>query len=373
MSKKSFILLSVIILAVFLVRGINGSYQPEDNCQGLSSEERPLCLKKEFEAVLQSKGVTDGFNLLTFLYKSDNLFPPICHDYMHLIGEEAYKRYAKGERFKLTDTAGSCGYGFYHGFIVALFKDGKGKNEASEFCDWANKSVSSQVSTITLDCFHGIGHGMIDFDIGDAKAGNTQRIVDESLKICGEVGGNKRETQRCINGVYHSSIGFMFASDGFNVFSFCKNQPEAEAASCFSASSFFVTENNQGDFLKSALVTQNSLDMVDAATVIRGMAGYIAYRDINSSGKIRDNIKVCQSLKLTLKEECIKGLVEGITDFGVPGEEEKGIKTFCEDGQFDQKEKTLCLSHAASYFGDYFGLDKKQKLCGLIGSEYCIQ
>lgn len=370
--KGHLILLGVFILAIFSVRGLTKSYVPEDGCQGLVETGRSLCLEKEFKYILGSKGVEAGFDLLTLLYNGDATFPPTCHDYTHLIGQEAYKRYAKGERFKLTD-AGSCGYGFYHGFIVSLFQDGKGKEEASEFCDWANKSLSTETSTTSLDCYHGIGHGMVDFSLGGASHGDTQKLVDQSLRLCRDVGASEREIGRCVNGVFHSSLGIMSIENASDVFAFCEGQKESDNKQCLSASSSFVMESLQGDFSKSALFTQNSLDTNNAGLVIRNMAGYEAYRAVNNAQKIRDDIKVCRALTLPLKEECIRGLIEGLTDFGVPGEEEKGVAVFCKEGQFREEESDFCLKHATDYFGDYFGPEKQQKLCQLIGAEYCLE
>lgn len=367
---KLFIFLFTLAIGGYLLSLLSANYRPKNVCLGLALGEKQACLRKEFSLVLQNYGVNAGFELLTFLYEKDSDFPPVCHDYTHLIGEEAYIRYSKGERFKLTSATAYCGYGFYHGFIVSLFKVGKGKDEASDFCSWANKELSEETNTTSLDCYHGVGHGMVDFNFGDISATNFQAVLGGSLNLCEEVGETAEQLGRCVNGVYHS----LFSQPDItkDVFATCAGQPKDYRPQCFSASSSFIMEANNNNFLKSALLTQEKLAASDAALVVRSMAGYEAYRSVNNQDKIAEDIKTCKSLTLVLKEECIRGLVEGITDFGTPNEEEAGVKSLCEDAQFTEEEKRFCFGHAVDYFKIYFGEEKKEKLCRMIDEEDCM-
>lgn len=372
MGKLTKILLTLLVVAGFtLFLFAKRSYLPKDDCPSSPLQERYGCLRNEFSKVLENYGVGEGFELLTFLYEKDPNFPPVCHEYTHLIGEAAYQRYSKGERFKLTEATGYCGYGFYHGFIVSLFKDGKGKKEAADFCVWANNALSEKTNTTSLDCYHGVGHGMVDFSLEGLNDQNIQAVLGTSINLCEETGETPEQIGRCVNGVYHSIFSQEGAVD--DVFDFCGNQPENYRMQCFSASSSFVMAANNDNFLKSALLTQSSIKNDYAALVIRSMAGYEAYRSVNNWGVVREDIKTCKSLSATLKEECIRGLIEGITDFGVPGEEEKGVKLLCDDSQFSQEEKDFCFDHALSYFEIYFGKEREERLCSLIGEKRCLE
>lgn len=371
MGKLTKILFTILVLGgVFLFFKLQKTYVAKDSCEGLTKEERYSCLADEFDRVLETYGVDEGFSLLTYLYEKDSEFPPVCHDYTHLIGEEAYKRFAKGQRFNLTDATSYCGYGFYHGFIISLFRDGKGKKEASEFCAWADKVLSEETNTTSLDCYHGVGHGMADFNLEGESKTNAQMVIDKSVDLCKQTGETAEQVGRCINGVFHSI--FSQRNNGLgDIFPFCHNQALVNQEACFSASSSFVMEKNENDFAKSTLLTQLNLPEDFASLVIRSMAGYEAYKSINDWEKIRSDIRVCKDLKTFLKEECIRGLIEGLTDFGLPGHEESAVKTFCEDPAFSTEEKNFCFEHALSYFKIYFGEEKMQKLCELVGDKYC--
>lgn len=369
---KKLIILFVLLIstsAFFLMTSFEKRYVPTDNCEGVSQENRAICLKEEFDEILTKFGIHAGFDLLTFLYQKDINFPSSCHDYTHLIGEEAYKRFSKGEKFKLTSATSYCGYGFYHGFILSLFEDGKGRQEAANFCSFANDTLSSQTSTTILDCYHGIGHGMIDFNLSESFSLDLgQKVVDTSLKLCKDASKNEEQVGRCFNGIYHSVLDLV-SQNGSDVFDFCRLQSNENLEQCFSASSSFVMRDNNDDFAKSTLITQDELEEKFARIVIRSMAGYEGYRSVGNEEAMKKDIKICQMLTKTLKEECIRGLVEGLTDFGMPGAEEKEIKIFCQDGEFNEEESNFCFNHALDYFGRYFGEVKKQKLENLINNK----
>src|SRR5687767_12378402 len=211
MKKKLLLLLIISASVMFFSTSFKDEYEPFDSCKDVASEKRQTCLRDEFVRVLEKYGVTEGFELLTHLYQKDSNFASTCHDYTHIIGEEAYKRYSRGQKFRLTNATSYCGYGFYHGFILSLFKDQKGSGEATEFCAWANDILSKETSTTSLDCYHGIGHGMVDFNLTDLSNDKLiQNVVDNSLNLCGQVGDTHEQVERCFNGVYHSVLSLTF-------------------------------------------------------------------------------------------------------------------------------------------------------------------
>lgn len=349
-----------------------------NNCVSLASESKPPCWKKEFESILKSSGVDKGFELLAFLYSTDQEFAGSCHDYTHLIGEEAYRKFSKNENFKITNTSSYCGYGFYHGFIIALFKDGEGGDVAANFCRYANDMISRNTQTAGLDCFHGIGHGATDFVVSQTTTSESlQTVVDNGLKLCQEVGANLEQKNRCVDGVYHSILDTSMVNPkhfelvvGDDVFKFCKSQKKIYQTSCYQSMGFLLMSLNDNDFSKTLHLIQTSLEPEFAGSLVRQMSGYEAYRSVNTSA-ISTDILVCQKLKKELKEECIRGLIEGLTDFGTPDKEELAIVNFCNDNNFNNYERDFCFLHGLEYFKVYFGEDKRQLLCQLTNYKYC--
>ncbi len=369
------VLLSLIVGTSFAV-GNDSKFS--DICSVLSKSEKHSCWKDEFNNVLKKKGTEKAFNLLSYLYENDSDFRSSCHDYTHLIGEKSYERYSKGQKLKLSESLAYCGYGFYHGFIISLYKDGKGETEASDFCDYVNKELANGLDTALLDCFHGIGHGTTDFDISKVNLiEDLDLIIGNSIQNCKKVSTDEKKVSRCVDGVYHSvldgsisneKITNLFKKDG--IFTFCNSQKEEFITSCYQSAGFLVMYLNNNEFEKTLLLSQNEVKEKYASVLIRQMAGFEGYRNVGKM-EIASSLQSCKKLTLNLKNECIKGLVEGVTDFGIPGNEEKEIESLCNNKILNNLEKDFCLGHSVEYFRVYFGEEKKSKLCDLIGDVYC--
>jgi hypothetical protein len=370
--KKLLIVLTLFGAVYFGMGLLNaGTYK---KCAGYSGREKQRCWKSQFEETLESKGVKAGFGLLNNLYTNDPEFASSCHDYTHLIGESAYKEYAEGKKVDIGSQPSWCGYGFYHGFIISLFKDGKGKAEAVEFCRSTDK-------TSGLDCFHGMGHGFVDFNSDQLKSVNDiQIVISQGLSLCRDVTEDESELVRCKDGVFHSIFDVAVGEAELlsilvpknDPFFYCKKQDIHNRSVCLGAMSTVIMAVSKNDFLVALDLVSRSLNHEDAALVIRQMSGYEAYRSLKNEGDLNSDVIACKGLVGILKNECLKGLVEGVADFGEPGREEYGVIDFCNNRNLGLDEKDFCFRHAVEYFGGYFGEEKRGLLCNLIDNKYCI-
>jgi hypothetical protein len=185
------------------------------------------------------------------------------------------------------------------------------------------------------------------------------------------------ERLRCKDGVYHSLFDIamgepdlikLISGEG-DIFDYCGRFDEEDRAQCLTSSSTLVMAVNNNDFGRSTVEIKRRLGQ-DGTGAIRQMAGYQAYR-VGSSGDFKESITACKNLGGSLSDECIRGLVEGPTDFGAPGEEEVAVTDFCNNESFDSKDKSFCFEHAVEYFGIYFGNEKKLQLCKYSGIDLC--
>jgi hypothetical protein len=367
-NKKIPIIVAVFLLAIGIFFVLNKKEMPE--CTE-SDGEKALCWKNQFTKTLDSKGIDAAFLLLSDIYKKDQNFAASCHDYTHLIGEKASELYIAGENIKLDIESSYCGYGFYHGFIISLLKSGRDPKEAARFCNEGGVVAG-------LDCFHGMGHGFVDFNSSQLTSlEDIQVVINSGLKLCVSVSTKEEEIGRCKDGVYHSifdvAMGdptlIAITSPRSDPFRMCKKQKDEDRDICVMSSSTVIMTINDNDFGSALNMAYKELGS-EAHAIIRQMAGYEAMLSLKNN-TLESDISACKKLPQNLKEECIKGLVEGITDFGEPGREALLVKNFCGDALFNNTEKKYCHDHALDYFGRYLGPEKKENLCEIIGYQNC--
>ncbi len=128
----------------------------------------------------QTQGVKAAFN---YLKQTWGATPVKAHLLAHTIGQLAYKQLGdKG--FAICDQ--SFAFGCYHGLIMALMKDQgeKGLTIVRQAC------LSLPTSVEQTGCFHGTGHGMMEWK-GDIPSALTQ---------CRKLGS--AEDGNCFDGVY---------------------------------------------------------------------------------------------------------------------------------------------------------------------------
>ncbi len=337
-----------------------------DQCLSLPvGGERDSCYQDLIKNILREKGIGEAFGAVKSLYETDPDFASDCHQFAHLIGEAAHLEFKEKGEFEVVPEAYYCGYGFYHGFIIALASAGEDISLAQQFCAYVEGALGENAQVATLDCYHGIGHGVTDY--------NSSELVDNSLELCREIAPQKDQFNRCVNGIYHS-LGDIYLGR-FDEWDeemkqdplvLCRRQPVEYQGSCYSAMGYLVMQFFKDDF--SAALNYASLisNSEYAKSLIQPMAGYQSYRTI-SEKKYEENLGACVVLDEVLAKACINGLVEGLSDFGSPGKEHLAVAELCRTGGFSAWVEDFCLDHAVEYFGEYFGQEKKKLLCDLVG------
>jgi hypothetical protein len=105
-----------------------------------------------------------------------------CHDIAHLIGETEVKR-TRSPADVLQSCSAVCASGCFHGAIQGWAAQGHSiVSELSSLCDVSAENVSA--------CFHGVGHGLVDVVVQEAK---------EALMYCDQAPQEGRWA--CANGV----------------------------------------------------------------------------------------------------------------------------------------------------------------------------
>lgn len=371
------ILIAIVTTAYYVFNSLSLAAVKAKQCSKVADYgQKAVCWEELLKNEVTSRGIDKGFDLFLHLYETYPEFSKTCHDYTHLIGEEAYGEYSSQGEVEVVSETSYCGYGFYHGFIIAMMAEEGSISKSSEFCDYANEKLQAEVPGIALDCYHGIGHGATDFvfsNEGDLSVDQT--MINNSLDICEQVGGNENEVSRCVDGVYHAltevNIENTDLYDKEDPFKLCKTQPEKYKTACYGSLAFLIMEFNNNDFEAAVNEVEGLQNSDYAKTLVRQLSGYQGYRTVDQSD-FRASIFVCRNTQPRMKEECFKGFVEGLTDFGKPGKEHEKVIGLCSKDYLLDEERRLCFTHGLDYFSRYFGEDRKKEACDMIEDQYKI-
>lgn len=220
-----------------------------------------------------------------------------CHDIVHEIGHEAYKKYGLQESFTFQNDM--CGSGYIHGIVEAYFKDHQNENlDANSIC-------------IKQDgrCFHGIGHGFMYYYNYDLHAsvqkcmklnssfaksnctdgvfmqyfstGEHDSVSDSSLMICTQFQDFARGSCFFYGPRYHLKYSNLVD----NMYIQCKKQSGYDRDVCIKGMGSGLTKFN----INNLRIPENfcfSIDSLDQDSCVRGMLSYfIVHFNDHTKGK----------------------------------------------------------------------------------------
>lgn len=342
----------------------------EAKCSTIPEEQRIKCWQEAVEELLESRGLDIALDAVPYLYDRDPVFAKNCHDFVHILGKEAYKKFSKKENFQVSSKTSFCSYGFYHGFMESLVSDKGDPSFAREFCSIVNEQLSKESSSAYLACYHGIGHGWTN--VHDERLwGDEQAMVKPALKLCEEVTEDPHELKICATGVFDSiSLGYYNNLYGLKMREddpmwLCRDQEEKFKEACYMdlmpavlwlgdydlAKSLQFLGNAEPDFrnLVSETLADNSVRFLFAA-----------------GGEAEDSISVCRTLNNENELACIKGLASGAMQFGKPSFEYESGLIFCRSGLLNPSEKEPCYKRVYEHSSLKYSREKMADICGSV-------
>ena len=324
------------------------------DCSSVTSKQN--CYINRITGVVESRGLNDALDLLAGIYKADPDFGQYCHFVSHALGQSAYAVFHKGGDLKLNDKTSYCGYGFYHGFMEALFATTHDFDEARAFCHYAGTVVPLPVGYAEGACYHGIGHGVTD-GYDSSLWGDPAKMAAPGLTLCQNVATSSTWRYRCDSGVFNS-IAILFHDPKYklntngNPFTLCDTASyDTEAReSCFDQMNTFAVYLAGGDLKRAIRFTTNIDDPHDRDIAIRGITSYYI-QDLKQRNQQLDLVtvvNVCGSLPVALSETCIKGIVDGTGEFGTPGAQYADMKEICDNSDLADNFKQICYNEIVS-------------------------
>src|SRR3989344_1645863 len=238
---------AVLLCGIVLVAGGSAYlYVRTDPPRGAAlcttSNNKPLCYSTIIEEILRSEGIPAAFDALAAAYDTDPDFAGACHAVTHELGDAAYDEFEKTGETELSRKPPCCGYGFYHGFMDALYVETNDMEKARSFCAYVGENVPHPPSAEFAEgsCYHGIGHGVTDGT--DPRAwGSVMAIVKPGLALCSKVApANDEWHMRCASGVFNA-LGNMYADPKFKLtsdpdpYALCRTGPflPVERKACY--------------------------------------------------------------------------------------------------------------------------------------------
>ena len=378
--SHQFILAGLLIVLVFLLSknaSDSNSDAPqarvESKCNELETEKRDQCFYEEIRATVKEKGVDAAFNLFASAYADGATLG--CHWTSHLIGDEAYKLFEQGKKFKITRATSYCGYGFYHGFLEPLLRDNPDPGLAVKFCNEVRDQLGSEGQD---NCFHGIGHGFTEEPPDKNLYGNADAMLKPGLAVCEQLFGNiSNKWEVCATGVYTVITKFVteqkygLTFDKKDAFAFCRTQPKRYEVACYGEFAPKLDYILNWD-IKKIIPYLNGIESdYTKEIIIRGAVGAMLQRDVVKPD-LSNYVEGCRAFQGKFANICFKGIVWGFIMHGLPEKEYIKLLDFCNSKPLTVGERDYCYKESLDRFYSIYPPTKAQEICGSIRSEYRI-
>lgn len=306
------------------------------------------CFNELVKRSIEADGLKRGFEIFEFLYDTEPDFVKQgCHWVAHAVGEAAYRRRLEGEDVEFTNSTAYCGYGFYHGYIQALFHVDPDIRKVQNLCVEVGKKLGKEIPRVRANCFHGIGHGLIDDPPPKSQWGNPKQILANAFKVCPNVSSEKEEVDECYQGAYNGLASLapeMFGKSfkDASALDFCAREPEDVRIHCYYE--IIQKISLPGHAISAISDFIYHIEPRFREMAVGGMAAGIVQQRILDEDQTY-GITGCRSLAAEFQVPCIKGVVGGYFAHGYPGKEYAKALDFCGNKAFSKKEKTFCYDH----------------------------
>ncbi len=331
--------------------------------------------------ILIKKGIRPALEEVARLYDMDPEFAGACHIFLHRIGEEAYRQFIHEKDFFVTPHVSYCGYGFYHGLMEEMSSATGMLVDAKNFCMYVGEQLDNVQSDASLQCFHGIGHGLLE-NYAQRLSGKAAKMIKGPLKICEEISDTPQQKANCISGVFNGiSLYFLYGKYGLHIntenpLGFCDEQPTEFKASCYGnlhRLAVAVAKAATTDFAGAASYLQSLYK--DKPEALLSSIWYLAHthKAVTSylgTGDFTPVLRECMKLSERLRIECINGVVTRAVHFGRPEGEHEHAFSLCRSELFGEKERSDCFELALSLINVRYAPVIFDTICKSVDSKY---
>jgi hypothetical protein len=294
---------------------------------------------------LEQKGITGAFDLVNKLFVTQPEFAKNCHDYVHWIGQYSYiYYYQKTGKIKVPNNAGSCGNGFYHGFMETFVRMDPNYTDIRNFCEQIRKQVGNQSA---YDCYHGIGHGLVGID--PQTWGNAKLMTETSLKTCGDITKEEENFRNCESGIFGNVAEFMYTGqydlkiNKTDPLYLCREMEDKYKSECYTQMTGLIANIYNSDIVKEIKFINGLEDKKYAINLVIPLGGN---EMINTLGNwdFDKEIKNCQLLTANLYQPCLESFLRPIIEISAANNDKYEGEKFCSSNALKSEDKNYCLS-----------------------------
>jgi hypothetical protein len=370
--------MSPIFRGEIIVLGRNAGSQNSElsniTCTNIpDSMKRTQCIDAFFSKTLEKEGVSGAFDLMDTLFQEEPNFSASCHDFAHRLGQKAYTVFAKNKEVALSEKSSYCGYGFYHGFMEALVYNTGDIQEASDFCDYAEKSLSEKSADSGGACYHGIGHGIVE-DTPDPDAwGDAQKIINPGLALCAKVSLTKDKKFRCDTGVFNAleilmtQNKYQLSLNTVNPYWICDVQKEEHKEACYTQMVVAVLHVTHDDFAKSAAIIDTIQNDTYAISAMYTLAIELVHTKKND---YQGALNFCRSLSDRFQRTCITSYAEGFMKYGPPQKEYVDAVQFCNSPLLTEDDKKACFGRVLAVLRIWYTAQRSAEICQSVDPRF---
>ncbi len=352
------------------------TFNSKDKILRLCTQKDPAEIKQCWTRVVDDlikKGDIDGaFTTISILYDANPAFGETCHSLTHEIGQAAYRLFATHKDFTVTAKTAYCSYGFYHGFMEALVWSRGDMKQAGEFCMYVDKQLAAVTPDVTLQCYHGIGHGTVNNH--DPKTwGHEQSLLDPALELCEKVATSEDQKSRCATGVYNG-LSIFYSTGEYNItldpndpLKICRAQKKEYQDACFVSMNTLLLQITHNDLAQTVkFIDSIENDTMAQHTMINVSSPFaLQTPDAAAQQKIID---MCRSFSQRLHLSCLQGYAFGFLEHGPPEKEYVKSLAFCQSSLLSSSEQNACFDYILSYLPMWYGSKKVQMICATLDS-----
>lgn len=367
-------------LGTVIVLDRNGSRVVTD----CSKEKTQQCYEKLMRETVKDKGIAAALDLITKFAQTDPGFGADCHGYVHIIGNEAYYRYANHQDFELTPATALCGYGFYHGFMETLLQTTGDVQEARDFCTYVGQKLAGKAADAATACYHGTGHGAMDGSDPTAW-GDVDKMMTPAFKLCDKIASNTLQLYLCDTGVFNATE-ILSTDPKYGIgdirkepYTFCNKQPLERLEGCYSNMLPPILENANNDFQKAADYINANMQhgdatAIDGHTINQLVTIGLMFEYMRIHGQEPDYaeraIAFCRRQPEDDHMACIEGLSGGFIKYGTPGVEYVRNLQFCANTMLTDEERDHCYAYTLPRMSGRYDKETTQKICAQVPENY---
>lgn len=367
------------IVAIYLF-----STRPSElaSCHAVQEADQQIeCIFRIIEKRLTSAGVDAAFKTFTKAYEQFPAFVQTgCHRQAHRVGDLAYYRLYVGNeditRLDLPQSTTACGYGFYHGLLEHMTQDHPSAAYVTKTCQYLTEKLEPNMEDIRMTCYHGSGHGFTlaqSEKVPKSQWGNVAAYTALPLKECEALSdANKRDVEQCKEGVFNVLVEWMeIRQFGFEYnltrpFAICDSVGKADVKACYYEMAQKLDGLAERDPIKMAKIVapiKNTALRTMAFQV--GIAGII--QNVIQSGGQYAVLEQCQKLPEDLYTECLRSVLHGLFEHGLPQQEYVQALEVCKALQANQSS---CFDDVSQRLRRFYTVEKSLAICNEFPTEF---